>query len=71
VAAVEDDAPYPPSDGVINPEITVVGTAWAEDWEGCLRDVRGRVPRATDILVKALDRTGARFELRALDFLGG
>lgn len=52
---------------VINPEITVVGDEVVEDWEGCLSipDVRGRVPRAREIKVRALDRDGARIELRA------
>ena len=41
-----------------------------EDWEGCLSipDIRGRVPRAREISVRALDRSGARIELRAHDF---
>jgi peptide deformylase len=55
---------------VINPEITIVGTDVVEDWEGCLSipDIRGRVPRAREIKVRALDRTGARIELNAHDF---
>jgi len=55
---------------VINPEISVVGTDVVEDWEGCLSipDIRGRVPRAREIKVRALDRTGARIELTAHDF---
>jgi peptide deformylase len=55
---------------VINPEIVVVGTDVVEDWEGCLSipDIRGRVPRAREIKVRALDRTGARIELSAHDF---
>jgi peptide deformylase len=55
---------------VINPEIIVVGADVAEDWEGCLSipDIRGRVPRARAIKVRALDRTGARIELSAHDF---
>ena len=55
---------------VINPEITVVGADVVEDWEGCLSipDVRGRVPRAREIRVRAYDRTGERIELRAHDF---
>jgi peptide deformylase len=55
---------------IINPEITVVGTDVVEDWEGCLSipDVRGRVPRAREIQVRAYDRTGDRIELRAHDF---
>ena len=55
---------------VINPEITVVGTDVVDDWEGCLSipDIRGRVPRAREITVRALDRNGARIELGAHDF---
>jgi len=55
---------------LINPEITVVGADLIEDWEGCLSipDVRGRVPRAREIKVRAYDRNGVRIELRAHDF---
>jgi peptide deformylase len=55
---------------VINPEISVIGSDLVEDWEGCLSipDVRGRVPRAREIRVRALDRKGDRIELRAHDF---
>ena len=55
---------------LINPEITVVGADVVEDWEGCLSipDVRGRVPRAREIKVRAYDRKGDRLELRAHDF---
>ena len=55
---------------LINPEITVVGSDVVDDWEGCLSipDVRGRVPRAREIRLRALDRNGGRLELRAHDF---
>ena len=55
---------------IINPEITVVGSDVVEDWDGCLSipDVRGRVPRARQIRVRALDRNGDRIELHAHDF---
>ena len=55
---------------LINPKITVVGGEIAEDWEGCLSipDIRGRVPRAKEITVRAFDRTGGRIELHAFDF---
>ena len=55
---------------VINPEIVVVGSDVVEDWEGCLSipDVRGRVPRAREITVRAFDRKGGRIELSAHDF---
>lgn len=55
---------------IINPEIVPVGSDVVEDWEGCLSipDVRGRVPRAREIVVRAYDRRGERIELRAHDF---
>jgi peptide deformylase len=55
---------------IINPEITIVGGELVEDWEGCLSipDIRGRVPRAREITVRAYDRTGERIEIRAHDF---
>jgi peptide deformylase len=55
---------------LINPEITLVGSEVVEDWEGCLSipDIRGRVPRAREIKVRAFDRKGERIELRARDF---
>ena len=55
---------------IINPEITIVDSEVVEDWEGCLSipDIRGRVPRAREIKVRALDRHGERIELRARDF---
>ena len=70
---VEDDekrGPEPEPIALINPEITVVGSDVVEDWEGCLSipDVRGRVPRAREIRLRALDRNGGRLELRAHDF---
>src|SRR6476646_8509593 len=65
----DDDEELEPI-AVINPEITVVGKEVVEDWEGCLSipDVRGRVPRAREIKVRAMDRNGARIELSAHDF---
>ena len=61
-----DDQPL----AIINPEITIVGSDVVEDWEGCLSipDIRGRVPRAREIKVRALDRRGDRIELHAHDF---
>jgi len=55
---------------VINPEIAVVGSDVIDDWEGCLSipDIRGRVPRAREIKVRAFDRKGDRIELHAHDF---
>jgi peptide deformylase len=55
---------------LVNPEITVVGADVVEDWEGCLSipDLRGRVPRARQIVVRAFDRRAKRFELEASGF---
>ena len=66
----DDDAEDSEPIAVINPQITIVGADVVEDWEGCLSipDIRGRVPRAREITVRAFDRTGARIELNAHDF---
>jgi peptide deformylase len=55
---------------IINPEIAVVGSEGIEDWEGCLSipDVRGRVPRAKEIMLRAFDRHGERIELLVHDY---
>ena len=49
----------------INPVITPIGEETVEDWEGCLSipDIRGKVPRAREVVIKALDRRGKPFEL--------
>jgi len=66
----DDGDPESEPMAVINPEISIVGSEMVEDWEGCLSipDIRGRVPRAREIKVRAFDRTGARIELSAHDF---
>ena len=55
---------------VINPEIVPNSAERQEGWEGCLSipDIRGMVPRFTDITVKALDRNGRAFDLRLTKF---
>jgi peptide deformylase len=55
---------------VINPEIEVIGAQVVEGWEGCLSipDIRGKVTRAAEIRVSALDRQGKRIEINAKDF---
>jgi peptide deformylase len=55
---------------LINPEITPLSQETVEDWEGCLSipDIRGRVPRARQILVRAYDRRGKRLEIKATGF---
>ena len=55
---------------VINPEIIANSETREEGWEGCLSipDIRGMVPRYTNITVRALDRDGREVELRLKDF---
>ena len=66
----EDEESRVPLMTLINPEITVVGSATAEDWEGCLSipDIRGKVPRAVEIDVRAYDRRGRRVSVHAKGF---
>jgi peptide deformylase len=49
----------------INPVITPTTEEIVEDWEGCLSipDIRGKVPRPREVVIKALDRRGKPFEL--------
>lgn len=55
---------------LINPRITPLTDEVEEDWEGCLSlpDLRGKVPRHTEIEVEALDRRGRRLHRKASDF---
>jgi len=55
---------------VVNPEIVPNASTREEGWEGCLSvpDIRGLVPRVTDVTVKALDREGRDIELRLKNF---
>jgi peptide deformylase len=55
---------------VVNPEIVPNAPTTEEGWEGCLSipDIRGMVPRYTDITVKALDRSGKNVELKLKGF---
>jgi peptide deformylase len=52
---------------LINPQFTPVGDEIISGWEGCLSipDIRGLVPRASRIQVKAYDRNGRIIELDA------
>jgi peptide deformylase len=65
----EQDTPAEPV-VLINPEITPVDAQAVEDWEGCLSvpDIRGLVPRAREISVRAFGRHGDRIDLRAHDY---
>src|SRR5262245_19899616 len=66
----EDEASRVPRMVLINPDIRVIGTDIDEDWEGCLSipEIRGRVPRAREIEVKAHDRRGRRISIHARGF---
>lgn len=65
-AEITDDHDMP-FIALINPEVTPVGSETLDGWEGCLSipDIRGRVPRALEVRVRALDRQGKRIEFTA------
>jgi len=66
IGLLEED-PGPKSDAfvLINPQIVPGSQTTAEGWEGCLSipDIRGMVPRFTDITLRALDRKGKVVEI--------
>jgi peptide deformylase len=66
----ESEAQQPEPIVLINPDLTPLGDEIVEEWEGCLSipDIRGRVPRARDIRVRAYDRHGERLDLRLRDY---
>jgi peptide deformylase len=55
---------------LINPRIIPATERQEEDWEGCLSipDLRGKVPRYTEIEVQAYDRRGKPLTFTASDF---
>ena len=55
---------------LINPRIVPLSDRLEEDWEGCLSvpNLRGKVPRHTDIEVQAYDRRAKSLRLTAGDF---
>jgi peptide deformylase len=65
----EDSWPSTPT-VLINPRITLLTGEMSEDWEGCLSipDLRGRVPRHTEIQVQAQDRRGTPRRFKATGF---
>lgn len=67
----DDDQHHFPRMAIVNPEITVVDPTVVEDWEGCLSipDIRGKVPRARAISVRAHDRNGKRIEIEARGYI--
>ena len=71
VGLLEED-PGSKSDAtvVINPQIVPSNQTTAEGWEGCLSvpDIRGMVPRFTEITLRALNRKGKVVEIPLKDF---
>ena len=70
IGAEISDGEDMPLMALVNPEITLVGAATDLGWEGCLSipDIRGRVPRAPVVKVKAFDRTGQPVAFTAKGF---
>jgi len=75
IFGVERNERYPDAEPVpytelVNPVLTPLSDERDEDWEGCLSipDIRGMVPRFTDVTVRALDRNGKKIELRLKNF---
>ncbi len=70
VAGIDEPDATIPLMVMINPVVEPIGSEVDEDWEGCLSipDVRGKVPRAAEIRVTALDRTGRRVVLTGSGF---
>jgi peptide deformylase len=70
--ALLDEEPGPKSEAtiIVNPEIVPANSNKEEGWEGCLSipDIRGMVPRFTEITVSALDRNGKAIELLLKNF---
>jgi peptide deformylase len=66
----DDEHERVPEIVLINPEVKPDGPETVEDWEGCLSipEIRGRVPRAERVLVRAYDRRGKPIEMRAVGF---
>ena len=64
------DAPPVPETVLINPQITALGDAEEEDWEGCLSvpGLRGVVPRLARIRYTGFDASGAPIEREAEGF---
>jgi peptide deformylase len=66
VSPMNDDGEMPRV-ALVNPELTLVDDLVESDWEGCLSipDIRGKVPRARNISVRALNRKGEPVEFLA------
>ncbi len=75
VFEVEDNPRYPEAGAIpltvlINPKITPLTQHMDEDWEGCLSvpELRGKVPRCTQVRIEAYDRAGKKLNYLAKDF---
>jgi peptide deformylase len=75
VFEVEGNPRYPDAESIpltvlINPKITPTTQHMDEDWEGCLSlpDLRGQVPRYTQVRVEAYDRKGKKLNYVAKEF---
>ena len=70
VAGIDDGAGKMRVLPFVNPVITPLSEAKAEDWEGCLSipDIRGKVPRYTHVRIDALDRKGKPFQMELRNF---
>jgi peptide deformylase len=75
VFEVQDNPRYPDAESIpltvlINPRITAITPDIEEDWEGCLSlpDLRGKVPRSTQVRVEAYDRAGRPLSYVARNF---
>ena len=68
-ADISDDEEMPLM-ALVNPEVTLIGSSTDLGWEGCLSipDIRGRVPRAPVVRVKAFDRAGKPIAFSAKGF---
>src|SRR6266404_1463437 len=64
------DAPSVPLTVLINPRLTVLAEATVDGWEGCLSipELRGVVPRYSELRVDALNRYGNPLDFIAKDF---
>ena len=75
VVEVKSNKRYPKEAGIplqvfINPEVQLLKTGEEIDWEGCLSvpGLRGQVPRAKSLKIKALDRAGQPVSLEVNGF---
>ncbi|MBI3785241.1 MAG: peptide deformylase [Deltaproteobacteria bacterium] len=75
VFEVQGNPRYPDAESIpltvlINPKITPQTKEADEDWEGCLSvpDLRGKVPRFTQVKIEAYDRQGKRLNYVAKGF---